>query len=217
MRKRLVAKINQSAKALKKAGVWQASRVAVNAEADNYVYELYCALRILNCLIAHYHISMVGGSNGRPRFPTNPAAKDPKWSHFSISNGRQALWQLCLGTEILDSVGTTRAPDISLQSANSPLKAPPSHTHVKIIWDAKFKKNSGRISRSEFALFCLFVEMLHTKNAKRTSIRLSDAYLLENCMLTNGMASTEDNALRRRKAVREVESFFPNGTPKHQP
>ena len=144
------------------------------------------------------------------KFPRKPAKKNgrPKFKIYSKDKSKR-LYQLCSGTKIKDIVSMDRAPDISLQDADS--SDEPTHEEVKIIWDAKYRADdSDRITHPEVSEFARMIDLLKVKNIVTINLKLRKYQnLIANCLITNGRASTEPNQERVRLDLKEVANFYP--------
>lgn len=138
----LIDQINSFASSLYDVSKWKTSSDPFGhidpKTADNYVYEFYCYMRILEDLQTNYKVRFVPGTN---TFPKKSADKKNGWSRFDLydKNNGTLLFQVCAGTNIEHTAiaNYTVAPDISFQTDNSP--AEPNENHVLMIFDSKYK------------------------------------------------------------------------------
>ena len=179
--------------------------------ADNYVYEFYCYMRILDDLQAHYDVRFVPGTNS---FPKKPADKKNGWSRFDLydkTNGK-LLFQVCAGTNIEHSAiaNYTAAPDISFQTGNSPEE--PNENNVLMIMDSKYKtgKNSDekKIDISTLREFANIVRDFNLDVTKSSQIQLDQLKSLSgNCLLSNGQPATNHLPFCVHSKIKQVGIF----------
>jgi hypothetical protein len=140
----LVRRIRRVAAELKTAAVWNGTGVAVDAQRDDYLYELLCYFHAAAAARTGFRLKIAGTiattRNGKPaaRWPKKPGNK-VNFSYISLldsKSGSQEQFQLCPGVKVSDTHGKARAPDISLQVAGAP--AEPTYSHLAGIWDAKY-------------------------------------------------------------------------------
>ena len=211
--KDLIARARQSARSLGVAASWVGSRRPVRL-ADDFLFELYVLFELIIDLQKHYYITYIPGSGrNKDRFPMKPAMKKgrPRFN-VNINPDGKSLWQICAGTQIADIHGVARAPDISIQNAESP--DVPCYKDVEIIWDAKHKKNSNnRITHTELSSFGRWIELLQLRNSQKPAIKMSHLQqLVANCLITNGQESTEPDDERYRLDLKEVTFFYPGNS-----
>jgi hypothetical protein len=141
-----MATLKEVAKTLKTAAVWNGTGLAVDAKADDYVYELLCYFQAATAAMASFKLELAGAvgksKSGKhaAMWPKKPGLK-ANFSYIRLLNGKQEYFQLCPGIRVTDIHGKDRAPDISLQLAGAPVK--PTHSHLAGIWDAKYTATKG--------------------------------------------------------------------------
>lgn len=219
--RKLLIEARKCASNLSLAAQWAVSGNAVDL-ANDFIYETYVILRLLEDCKASYRIHYVPGAgktaHAFPRKPS-PKAGRPKFLIIEKKTNR-VLWQLCAGTKITDIVGDERAPDISLQSARAPDQ--PTATDVQMIWDAKYKKKdrkgSRRITSHDFSEFARWVELFNLRGKGLPALVLNSLTgLVGHCLVTNGETSTEVDAELHRTTVREVTGMYPGRSPAVRP
>lgn len=208
--RKLIERTKQSANALGVAANWVDSKRPVDMATD-FVFELYVLFEFVIYLSNNYDVIYDPGVGPKKhKFPRKPAKKvgRPKFEIYS-KNKSKKLCQLCSGTQIKDIVNMHRAPDISIQSANS--SDVPTHKDVELIWDAKYRADdSSRITHSELSEFARIIDLLKVKNNVTIKLNLGKYQsLIANCLITNGLESTEPNQERVRLDLKEVANFFP--------
>ncbi|MFC1980443.1 hypothetical protein ACFLVS_06375, partial [Chloroflexota bacterium] len=202
-----------SAQALGVSASWTKSRRPLNL-ADDFLFELYILFELILDLQNKYNITYIPGQGTKKhQFPLKPANKEgrPRFEVHTKSDGR-LLWQICAGTRIRDIHDVDRTPDISFQNADS--SETPSYHDVRLIWDAKYKKNpSHNITHADVSGFGRWLEILNLRNADKPEIVfLKLAQLLANNLITNGLGSNEPEAELTRLDMKEVTSFHPNSS-----
>lgn len=194
------------------AAKWAISGKTVSVR-DDFVYETYVFLRLLLDCKKTYRVQYVEGSgNTRHAFPKSPAKKAgrPKFHIVDRKTGK-VLWQLCAGTKIGDISGDERAPDISLQRAGATDN--PTAPDVELIWDAKYKRRSGRIESHEFSEFARWIQLFQLESKALPKLVLSSLTgMAGHCLVTNGECSTENDKERTRTNIREVFGFRPKNS-----
>ncbi|MFC1924053.1 hypothetical protein ACFLXA_01630 [Chloroflexota bacterium] len=208
--KTLIAKVQQSAKSLGVAATWATSGRPVNL-ADDFIFELYVLFELIIDANNYYDIVYVQGrGDKRDRFPQKPANKKD-WPKFEIYEKQVHVlqWQVCAGTIVKDIHDIERAPDISIQSNTA--SDDPRYTDVELIWDAKYRKNpKDRITHAEISEFGRWLELFNLRHSSKPSFMLSSLRsMVANCLVTNGVQSTEPDAERTRLDLKEVASFYP--------
>jgi len=179
----------------------------------DYIYEFYCAMRILKDLNTHQSIKIVKGNKGY-LFPRKPANKGD-WAKFLIreKGTRNVLFQFCLGTEITISTSplTKFGADISLQTKNAP--DTPDESHVVWIMDGKYKKSNA--SKLDIGTIREFAKCVSDMDAPKRTIHnlkfdeLGD--LNTNCLLTNGECIEDHRQYCINNKLRQVGKFDCDG------
>jgi hypothetical protein len=213
------AKIKQLRTAIEKLSRWETTGNAfgfielTKKPATDYIYEFYCAMRILKDLNRYQSIKIVDGGYGYV-FPRNPAPKTG-WAKFLIreKGTRNTLFQFCLGTKINISSSplTPFGADISLQKPDSP--DDPDESHVIWIMDGKYKKS--KTSKLDIGTVREFAKCVSDLEApKRRRIRLQFDKLTDlntNCLLTNGAGVLDHEQYCKNNHIKEVVSFDCDG------
>ncbi len=116
---------------------------SVSNKNPDYIYEFYCAMRVLKDLKTNYKIKLVPGNLGYV-FPKKPQEKID-YAKFLIKDKLtdKVLFQFCLGVkvQISSSPATTFGADISFQKSNA--SDTPDETDMVLIMDAKYKKSKA--------------------------------------------------------------------------
>lgn len=209
-------KIKEYSRALAQASKWHNSKEAIlqvetNAnekKKDEYIYEFYCAMRILDSLSSYYRISITN-NHLKNLFPKAPALKKNfPFFILTLKDNEAISFQFCLGTEIIGVCGESSAPDISFQEANSPT-INPDHKNVLMIFDAKYKQDSTKIADIEFAKVSYMIRNLSCeipkKHIKINLFEMND--LIGNSLITNGKAFKCNVDHHSLYYINEVEDF----------
>lgn len=209
-------KIKEYSKILAKASRWKNSKEAIlHAETnqnikkhDEYIYEFYCALRIINSLSKHYDIK-ISNNLIKNKFPKAPGNK-AQFPFFIVHEKGSgiALFQICLGTKIIGFANESSAPDISFQIPTASLK--PNHADVIMIFDSKYKhKTNNKVADTEFAKVTYMIKNLQCEITK-ASIKIDLHELNDmkgNSLITNGKAFKTNVDHHALFFLNEVEKF----------
>lgn len=213
----LITSVRRSASKLSLAAKW-ANGPSLNV-TDDFLYELYLLFQVLNALRAAYEIEYLPGSGYKEhQFPKKPAPKAgrPRFNLKEKGTGR-LLYQICAGTTAADMNGHKRGLDLSIQLDTA--SDDPVAGDVLQIFDAKYRtKNTARITHHEFSEFVHWVELFQLRG--RAVPGLDFGYLSDlngNCLVTNGIESTELDVERLRTNLREVIQFHPTTTHAKKP
>ncbi len=213
------AKIKQFKESIGKLSKWEKSgNVFGFIEKDagknpDYLYEFFCAMKILRDLKKSHDISLVKGTRGY-KFPKKPGNK-ANWAKFLIldKNTKLELSQFCLGSNIEISLSpqTTFGADISFQTAAAPDN--PNENHVILIMDAKYKKSSA--SKLEIATireFAQCVTDMQTPKSQQSGLVFSKLSALNaNCLFTNGEGMDEHHQYCKNRKLKQVGRFDCDG------
>jgi hypothetical protein len=215
--KYLMQHARAAAKKLSVSAKWAGSGRPVDI-ADDFIYEMYVLLRLIDDLIKTYKVVYDPGVGKHmycfPYKPSNKRGRPRFLIHDSTNN--TLIYQICAGTKISDIHNKQRSPDISFQKGNSPEN--PSYKDVVMLWDAKFRARNGRISHPELSEFGRWVELFKLRDTKTFSVTLDQLKdMVGNCLITNGKHSTEPPEECVRLNMKEVCSFFPGMTKKVKP
>lgn len=154
--------------------------------------------------------------DGRFVYARTPRRKSDV-SYFTIRRG-PAAFHLVHGSQIDDVYGQPRAPDISLQHADSGER--PHYQHVRAIWDAKLRGESAdpdshRISDQEFARFVLVKEWLRLPDPGGAEDVLEGwppAFEVS-ALVTNGRPPSEPSDVLLERGVSVTQHFSSADTP----
>jgi len=168
----------------------------VSDKNPDYIYEFFCAMKILKDLAKNHKIKLVPGQSGF-KFPQKPGDK-VEWAKFLIQDKttKKKLFQFCLGVKIKISASplTTFGADISFQKANA--SNDPYETDMILIMDAKYKKkNDTKLDIGTIREFAQCVKDMNVPKGIRGLLQFNKLVDLQsNCLFTNG----EGNALHKQ-------------------
>jgi hypothetical protein len=215
-----ITRIKQLRNSIEKLTKWEKSGKAFGFIDDNknlstdYIYEFYCAMRILKDLNTHQSVKIEPGNNGKYNFPRKPANKG-EWAKFLIREKAtlDTMFQFCLGTVIKVSISplTTFGADISLQTKNAP--DDPDASHVIWIMDGKHKKS--KLSKLDIDTIRGFAKCVSDMNAPKNSKsklqfnKLGD--LNTNCLLTNGEGVQNHKQYCKNNRLKQIGKFDCDG------
>jgi len=205
--KQLLQNLKNAAKSLKVASVWATTNDDVDI-SDDFIFEMFVLFKLIIDIKNHYTIEYVSGNGEKKHaFPKKPANKLDR-PFFIIKENNNIICQICAGTRIRDIWDSPKAPDISFQLASSSNN--PDYTEVKMIWDAKYRKNPNkRITSHEVSEFGRWLDLLEVKHCTPFLIMNELHRLNGNILITNGKESTEPNSERNRLGIKECSSFYP--------
>ena len=125
----LVRSLKRAAAKLRTAAVWNGTGLAVDAQRDDYLYELLCYFHAAAAAKAGFRLKIAGAAattrNGKraAKWPKKPGNK-VNFSYISLLDGKSGSheqFQLCPGVKVTDTHGKARAPDIQGEFAPSGL------------------------------------------------------------------------------------------------
>ena len=219
--RKLTATLKEVATRLKTAAVWNGTGLAVDAKADDYVYELLCYFQAATAAMNGFRLEIAGAvgksKSGKTaaKWPKKPGLK-ANFSYIRLLNGQQERFQLCPGIRVTDIHGKERAPDISLQLAGAP--AEPTHSHLVAVWDAKYTATSGlRVPDVAMADFAYTFRQLGSPVPPPNWLSVV-THKEWRCsgVLTNGQQSTEPTAALMASGIAET-CRFPSATASTRP
>jgi hypothetical protein len=217
----LVRQIQEVASGLKKAAVWNGSLVAVDADTNDYVYELLCYFKVALSAKSAFSLKIAGKVvTDRKGLPT---ARWPRKSglkknfayiqlHSLTENGNSM--QLCPGIRVEDKHGKKRAPDINLLKGDTP--DDPLHIHMNACWDAKFTNNiTGSLPDIAVSDFAYTFQQFGAPSPPPAWTTLAYKPFALSGILTNGKQSSEVNAALSEYGIIETSEFpdAPNTRP----
>jgi hypothetical protein len=181
--------------------------------ADNYIYEFYCYMRILEDLQANYEVRFVTGTNS---FPKKPANKSNGWARFDLHDKTNGilLFQVCAGTNVEHTAiaNYTTAPDISFQTHDSP--DTPNENHLLMILDSKYKTGKADDKKIDIATLREFANIVNDFNldAEKSSRILLNALqtISGNCLVSNGQTAVGHQPFCAHSRIKQVGKFVPN-------
>lgn len=213
--KLFVDRLKKVSALLEQAATWNGSGLAVDAKADDYVYELMCYFHIAVCASGAYSCSIKGKVDApakgktRARWPQKPALKE-NFSYISLSApiGGSEAFQLCPGIMVSDKHGKARAPDVNLLKAGAPDR--PSYQDLHACWDAKHTNRDGsRLPDTAVSDFAFTYQQLGSPCPPATwTGGVTDVVCKKSGLLTNGNESTEPLAVLQSYGIAET-CFFP--------
>lgn len=209
-----IAKVRQLRKSIEKLTKWESSGNAfgfIEGVSDNkvdYIYEFFCAIKILFDLNTHHNIRLCPGKKGY-QFPLKPGSKS-EWAKFVITKdkrSREILYELCMGVavKISSSPQTTFAADISIQHPNSD---DPDESHVVLIMDAKYKKSSK--STLDIGTIRAFAQCVRDMQVPKKIDGLKFNKLIDlasNCLFTNGELINDHELYCKNNKLKQVGRF----------
>lgn len=206
--RKLIKQLRAVAKDVKKAAEWTGSRLAVDGAKDPYVYELLCYLTLCKEIAPHFKLKLVAKYDPTTRkqtanWPRSPGLKE-KHSYFTLHDQAGGChFELCPGIKVLDQYGQHRAADINLLR---PSTAPhPTHKDVHGVWDAKYRvEATRRVSGPELFDFVLTYEVLNRPAPPAAWSSVVSPPFQRSGLLTNGLFSTEPDALLVERGVQET-------------
>lgn len=220
MRQDLLNDINNFASSLAKVSIWHNSLDAFGhisestpsgakvIAKDDYFYEFYCYLKIINDLNSLTNNSIVFVKNNGV-FPRGPAKKTNR-PYFILEHNNKELYHIQSGTKIETEIkGKTKAPDISFQlpTADPDL---PDYKDVHIIYDAKYSDGSKlkSFSESQMSDFNKMIRYLKTKKANKKVLPYNSYVdFIGNCLITNKKSYTIVLAELKKERITVVEDF----------
>lgn len=212
----LIDNINSYATSLHEVSKWKNSSDPFghidSKTEDNYVYEFYCYMRILDDLRAKYEVRFVPGTKS---FPKKPADKKNGWARFDLHDKQNGtlLFQVCAGTNVEHTIITnyTVAPDISFQMDNSPDE--PNENHLLMILDSKYKTGNSDEKKIDISTLREFANIVRDfdLNATKSSQIILDKLnsLTGNCLLSNGQTSKKHQPFCSHSKIKQVGKFIP--------
>jgi hypothetical protein len=212
--KTFVKQLKAVAASLKTAAVWNGTSLAVDANKDDYVYELLCYFKIAvsasnacGCSIKGKVDAPVGGKK-RARWPKKPALKK-NFSYISLSvqSSGVEVFQLCPGIMVDDKHGKARAPDVNLLTAGAPDS--PSYKCLCACWDAKHTNQEGsRLPDTAVSDFVFTYQQLGSPFPPANwTTAVTDIFCKKSGILTNGYESTEPLAALQFYHIAETSQF----------
>jgi hypothetical protein len=208
----LVRNLKRVADKLKTAAVWNGTGLAVDAERDDYLYELLCFFHAASAAAFGYKLRIAGAvvamRNGKraAKWPKKPGNK-VNFSFISLLDDKSGLheqFQLCPGVKVTDTHGKARAPDISLQLAGAP--AQPTCSHLAGVWDAKYTAfKESRVPDSAVADFVYTFHQLESPALPPAwlSVVTQKEWRCSG-IVTNGKKSTEPTAALTANGISET-------------
>lgn len=214
-----ISYIKEYADLLSKCSVWHNTKeilapvVGIDDKAsDNYIYEFYCYIRIVEDLRINYRIEFVPGEGKfEYKFPQAAAVKKGKPRFHAFKNGN-LQFQICAGTKISCEIDSEENhPDISFQIATA--SEEPTQEDLILIMDAKYKEdNNSRLPKDEVYKFGQIVDLFDLRKVSSMIIEFSMyKEFNKNCLITNGKSysNASDSRLLSRLHIKEIERFFP--------
>lgn len=209
--------LKQLRKSIEKLSKWETSGKAfgfiktVPDTKDNYIYEFFCAMKVLEDLSISHAITLEPSPHNRQyKFPLKPGSKK-NWARFLIKDNKSAapIAQLCLGTEIKISTSpkTTFGSDISFQTPSA--SEDPDEKEVILIMDAKYKSDSKkRMNISTIREFAQCVHDMDAPKAQKSTLKFTNLIGLDaNCLFTNGLPDDKHESYCKQNKMKQVGTF----------
>lgn len=207
--------ISNLRRAIEKLSKWESSGAAfgfiktVSNKNPDYIYEFFCAMRVLKDLSVNHLVEITPGTNGF-KFPRKPGNKSD-WAYFEIKdkNTGRVLYQFCLGTtiKISSSPSTTFGADISIQKGHAGYD--PDESDIVLIMDAKYKENnSSKLDIGTIREFAACVRDMNVPKGIRGRLVFNSLVRLRaNCLFTNGEAETLHQQYCTNRKLKQVGRF----------
>jgi len=207
---------------LKKCSVWHNSEeiiapvIGINdneSAADNYIYEFYCYIKIVEDLRVNYTIKFIEGEGiFKYKFPQAAALKRGKPRFHALQN-ETLQFQICAGTKINCEIDSEENhPDISFQIPSA--SDDPTQNELIFIMDAKYKENeNSKLPKDEIYKFGQIVDLFDLRKTPLVEIQFSRYQSLKgNCLITNAFSYSDpsDSRLLQKLWIKEVERFSPS-------
>lgn len=181
---------------------------------QDYIYEFFCAMKVLHDLKQNHKIVLQPGTNGY-RFPEKPQPKS-NWARFIgyDSHGQTEQFQVCLGVELYpsDSPESPYGADISFQKAGT--GDVPYDSDVLLIMDAKYKSDiSDKLNISIIREFAQCVRDMQTPKAETNILSFTTQDFKANCLFTNGALIDVHEEYCRNRNIRQIGHFDCDGRP----
>lgn len=224
MRKQLLDKINKYGDALRNVSTWHTSKDPFghidSGTATDYVFELFCLLKIVVDLTTHQKAELVAGRGvNKHAFPKKPGTKANGWAHINIlDRNDKALYEVWAGIDIFPTQlsGYSVAPDISFQKIGATVEA--DEFDVFIVMDTKYKTTPAKKQIDslpvnllrEFAQIIKDVETSNTSVFKIKFDKLGD--FKNNCLITNAPPDSSKAPYCQANNFRIICNFSNAGT-----
>jgi hypothetical protein len=191
------------------------ARYNCNSKGIDAVYEVYIDLVALKELRARWTLRMENSSRGRwLDLPLNPANK-ANYPYFVASKEGADRFQICFGTKIEMSTGTTFAPDMSIQKPSAPVK--PREDDIAFCWDQKYTE-SDKVDRDHLFNFAGKIKLLKPRATLPVEpFKLGSVWPNTNAIVTNATASTLTPEDLQKLDVVEISNASPCGSPIRRP
>lgn len=212
-----IAYLRSLRNSIEKLSKWESSGEAfgfidgVSNKNPNYIYEFYCAMRILNDLKTNHFIKIEPGNKGYS-FSQKPGNKADS-ARFLIKNKqtKRVIAQFCLGVniKITSSPDTTFGADISLQRKSA--DDDPYDSDVILIMDAKYKKS--KTSKLDIGTIREFAQCVRDMDTpKRNPLIFKKlAQVNFNCLFTNGEVLNQHKQYCKNNKLKQVGKFDCDG------
>lgn len=177
-------------------------------------YEFYVDFRILCDLLGDWELKLVNhGGKKIVRFPHAPSDK-ANYPYFEASNSGRVHFQVCLGTMITGTNGSTFSPDLSIQAANASLT--PCSPDFVFGWDQKHTSNN-RLNRDETAKVSAHLKIVPPLAKGSVTPFQSSNWPNCCCVVTNASCSTVTPGDLVVWEISEVYDCTPGKTKKTRP
>lgn len=178
---------------------------------NDFLFEFYCAMEMLNDLAKSHKISIIPGKKGIHFTQKGGHKKNhAKFLIFS-SNNPECLFQICLGTEIYLKDGYPFRADISVQTPDA--DDFPNQEMVILIHDSKYSSLGGSISLPEIKAFAMDVSDFDVpKPDVEKLIFTKFPFFRFNCLISNISINSKRENYSVERNVKQIGKFFPGST-----
>jgi hypothetical protein len=192
----IIEQVKTVSQKLRRACRWAGSMADVDADEDDFLYEILCYLTLAKESLAAHELILVArplSSKVKPvaRWPRKPGKKQ-NFSYLKLHDASIGthIYDLCPGIRIVDREHKERSPDVSLTVPTG--DTTPEYHHVRGVWDAKFRLNAAhRIDDTEVSDF-VFTFWQFGKPSVPVSFQATvPAEFRRAGLLSNGVDSTE--------------------------
>lgn len=219
MSKAAIGYINNLRNAIQSLSRWESSGKAfgyiqtVSDDKDDYIYEFFCAMKVLEDLSHNHTILLKRGIKGFV-FPKKPGVKQ-MWARFVAydltSSAEQ--FQICLGVKIkiTASPQTTFGSDISIQQAGT--GEDPFDTDMLLIMDAKYKWKDDTVM--DIGTIRQFAQCVNDMGVPKPGAAIltfrSHPEFNANCLFTNGEPDENHEQYCINRRLKQIGRFDCDG------
>jgi len=218
MSKAAINYINSLRTSIKALSKWETTGEAfgfiesVDDDRKDYIYEFFCAMKVIEDLTTNHKIVLHPGRNGY-RFPQKPQPKI-NWARFIGFDlaGAKEEFQVCLGIELhpTDAPDTPFGADISFQKAGTGEQ--PFDKDILLIMDAKYKSDiEDKFDVSILREFAQCVRDMQAPKPETDVLKFGSPAFKGNCLFTNGEPIEVHELYCRNRNVRQIGQFDCDG------